>query len=473
MARMRALFAVLVLLLGTATAMGQLPARLERIVEGHRIPHQNVSMVVRAIGEPEPVLAHLPDVPRNPASAIKLLTTWVALEVLGPTYTWPTEVYFVGDRNGGRLDGDLAIKGYGDPYLVTEEFWKLLGALRRTGLEEINGDLLIDDSFFAAPEGHPGDFDGQPYRTYNVSPAALVVNFKAVRFQFAADPNGGEVLISADPLPDNLNIVNQLRLVEGPCRGYQAGISFDVRDPDTLGTVVFSGSFPRACAPYSLSRSVLQHDTFALGVFGTLWRGLGGRHRGTVRRGTVAEDAEPALIWRSRPLGEVIRSINKYSNNVMTRQLLFTLGAEGSGEPGTREGGAAVIRRYLADRGLGAASLVVDNGAGLSRNTRISAALLADVLARAQASPFGAEFMASMSIGGLDGTARRRFTDREAGRVHVKTGRLDHVTALAGYVHAANGRTYVVSAMVNATDAHRGPGRELLNELVSWVHDLP
>ena len=473
MARMRALFAVVVSLVGTATAMGQLPARLERIVEGHRIPHQSVSVVVREIGGHEPVLAHLPDVPRNPASTIKLLTSWVALEVLGPTYTWPTEVYFVGDWNGRRLNGDLAIKGYGDPYLVTEEFWKLLGALRRTGLEEINGDLVIDDSFFDAPDGHPGDFDGQPYRTYNVPPAALLVNYKAVRFQFGADPNGRDVLISADPLPENLNIVNQLRLVEGPCRGYQAGISFDVRDPDTLGTVVFSGSFPRACAPYSLSRSVLQHDTFALGVFSTLWRGLGGSHRGAVRRAAVAEDAEPALIWRSRPLGEVIRSINKFSNNVMTRQLLFTLGAEGSGEPGTRQGGAAVIRRYLADRGLSSASLVVDNGAGLSRHTRISAALLADVLVRAQASPYGAEFIASMSIGGLDGTTRGRFTDREAGRVHVKTGRLDHVTALAGYVHAANGNTYVVSAMVNATDAHRGPGRELLNALVSWVHDLP
>ncbi|MCY3732176.1 MAG: D-alanyl-D-alanine carboxypeptidase/D-alanyl-D-alanine-endopeptidase, partial [Rhodospirillaceae bacterium] len=344
MARMRALFAVVVSLVGTATAMGQLPARLERIVEGHRIPHQSVSVVVREIGGHEPVLAHLPDVPRNPASTIKLLTSWVALEVLGPTYTWPTEVYFVGDWNGRRLNGDLAIKGYGDPYLVTEEFWKLLGALRRTGLEEINGDLVIDDSFFDAPDGHPGDFDGQPYRTYNVPPAALLVNYKAVRFQFGADPNGRDVLISADPLPENLNIVNQLRLVEGPCRGYQAGISFDVRDPDTLGTVVFSGSFPRACAPYSLSRSVLQHDTFALGVFSTLWRGLGGSHRGAVRRAAVAEDAEPALIWRSRPLGEVIRSINKFSNNVMTRQLLFTLGAEGSGEPGTRQGGAAVIR---------------------------------------------------------------------------------------------------------------------------------
>ena len=470
---MRGFFMVLLWCAGCSTAVAQLPTPLDRILQAHEIPTQGVSVVVRAVDEVEPVLAHLPDVPRNPASTIKLLTTWVALDVLGPTYSWPTEIYFFGDWDGRQLNGDLAIKGYGDPYLVTEELWKLLGALRRIGLEEINGDVIIDDSFFGDVAGDPGDFDGQPYRTYNVVPNALLINFKAVRFQFLVDPNGREVVIAADPLPDNLNIVNQINLVDGPCRGYQAGISFDVRDQETARTVVFSGSFPKACAPYSLSRSVLEHDTFAFGLFGALWRGLGGRHRGRSSRGTVGDGVEPVLTWHSRPLGEVIRSINKYSNNVMTRQLLYTLGAQGSDAPGTREGGVEVVRGYLVDRGLSPESLVIDNGAGLSRETRISAALLADVLQLAESSPYGAEFMASMSIGGLDGTTRGRFDDREEGRAHVKTGRLDHVTALAGYVHAASGKTYVVTAMVNATDAHRGPGGEFLNELVSWVHALP
>ena len=182
---------------------------------------------------------------------------------------------------------------------------------------------------------------------------------------------------------------------------------------------------------------------------------------------------EPALTWQSRPLAEVIRSINKYSNNVMTRQLLYTLGAENSAAPGTREDGVKVIRSYLVDRGLSPESLVIDNGAGLSRETRISAALLAEVLQLAEGGPYGAEFVASMSIGGLDGTTRGRFSNQREGRAHIKTGRLDHVTALAGYVHADSGKTYVVAAMVNAPDAHRGPGEELLNELVNWVHALP
>ena len=470
---MRWLFIFSFCCIAYSASEAQLPSSLDRIRQAHGIPYEDVSLVVREVDGDESVLAHFPDVPRNPASTIKLLTTWVALEVLGPTYSWPTEIYFLGDWDGRQLNGDLAIKGYGDPYLVTEEFWKLLGALRRIGLEEINGDLIIDDSFFGDVTESPGDFDGQPYRAYNVSPNALLINFKAVRFQFLTDPNDRDVIITLDPLPENLNVVNQLSLTDGPCRGYQAGISFDVRDPETAKMVVFSGFFPKACSPYYLSRTVLEHDTFVFGVFSTLWRELGGQHHGGLSRGVVSDEIRPVLTWQSRPLAEVIRSINKYSNNVMTRQLLYTLGAENSTAPGTREDGVEVIRSYLVDRGLSPESLVIDNGAGLSRETRISAALLAEVLQLAEGGPYGAEFVASMSIGGLDGTTRGRFSNQEEGRAHIKTGRLDHVTALAGYVHAASGKTYVVTAMVNTPDAHRGPGEELLNELVNWVHALP
>ncbi len=472
---MRWLYPLLVLGSAAGTAVAQdLPEPLTRILNGHEIPLEGLSLLVQAVDRDEPVLSHYALTPRNPASTIKLLTTWVALDELGPTYSWPTEVYFLGGWDGSRLVGDLGLKGYGDPYLVTEEYWKLLSGLRRIGLQEITGDLVIDSSYFDGNGGDPGAFDGQPYRTYNVLPDALLVNFKAVHFQFIEDPERRGVLISANPEPSNLTIRNDLDLVGGPCRGFQAGISFDLRDASTGRTVVFSGDFPAACSPYSLSRSVLQHDTYAFGVFETLWQQLGGQIRGGSRREVISEDAEPAMTWRSRPLGEVIRSINKFSNNVMTRQLLYTLAAETSGPPGTEAKGLEFVRAYLEKQGLDPASLVLDNGAGLSRQTRISAELLVDVLLLASQSPHSPEYLASLSLGGLDGTTRGRFRrGAVAGNMHVKTGRLDHVSALAGYVHATSGRTYVVVAMLNAPDVHRGPGEEFQDAIVRWVHELP
>ena len=457
-----------------AIGAAQLPPRVERIVSGHKIPADSISVVVQALGADEAVLAHHPLMPRNPASVIKLVTTWAALEVLGPAYTWPTEVYFVGDRKGWALDGDLALKGYGDPYLVTEEFWKLLGALRRMGLTEINGDLVMDDTVFVDTAVEPGSFDGQSHRAYNVVPNALLVNYKAIRFQFGIHPDGNGVLITADPEPGNLSIVNRLRLVDGRCRGYQAGIAMDVRGAETADTVVFTGNFPAACAPYGLTRTALRHDTYVFGLFTKLWRELGGRHTGEWRHAAVNDDLEPVMVWRSPPLAEIIRKINKNSNNVMTRQLLYTLGLDASTSPGTLAGGVEAIRNQLGARGLNTESLAIDNGAGLSRATRISARLLVDILQLAQEPPYGAEFMASMSIAGLDGTTRSRFTRGEArGRSHVKTGSLDDVSAIAGYVHGSSGVTYAVAAMINAGDAHRGPGEEFMEELINWVHELP
>ncbi len=440
----------------------ELPPEIALVLSGHGIPPENVSIVVQAVDESLPVLSHLADVPRSPASVMKVVTTWSALEYLGPAYTWPTEVYFLGDFDGEKLDGDLAIKGYGDPYLVVEEVWKLLRALRRTGLREIEGDLVLDDSHFAVDEPDPGAFDGQPYRTYNVLPNALLVNFKAVQFEFTPDVRHGRVRVATEPVLANLAIDNNLELVDGPCRGYQAGIAFNHRDLESLARVVLDGQFSRRCNTYGLGRTVLQHDTFAFGLFESLWGEVGGDFSGKLRTAAIPAETAPTLVWQSKPLGEVVRSINKNSNNVMTRQLLYTLGAETAGAPGTRDSGVAAVRELLTARGLDIDSLVLQNGAGLSRDERASMQLFVDLLRTAYRSPYAPEFMASLSLGGLDGTTRGRFdASPAAGVMHLKTGRLDHVSAVAGYVRAGSGRTYVVAVAMNHDDAHRGPGQEL------------
>ena len=446
-----------------------LPAPAARVLTGHSISPDDVSVVIHALDDAEPVLAHAPDASRNPASVMKLVTTWAALELLGPAYTWPTEVYLDGELERGKLDGDLVLKGYGDPFLVLEEFWKMLRALRRLGLEEIDGDLVIDDSHFAVDDPPPGEFDGQPHRTYNVVPSALLVNFKAVSFHFFADAGEDKVRVVPEPPLANLKIVNQIRFADGPCRGYQAGISFAVGG-NGLDEVRLGGAFPRRCGSYSLSRTVLEHDTYVYGLFSALWEELGGRFDGKLRKATVASDAVPVLKWRSPPLADVVRSINKNSNNVMTRQLVYTLGAETAGPPGIRAHGIAAIRNLLESHGLDTSSLVIDNGSGLSRDERISARLLVDMLRRAAASPYAAEFVSSLSLGGLDGTTRRRFNGNSA-VMHVKTGRLDHVSALAGYLRAASGKDYALAIIVNARDAHRGPGQEFEEAFVKWAYE--
>ena len=465
----RGFIAAALCIVAVVTHAEALPPGVDRVLRGHGISPDHVSIVVRGLDAPAPALAHLPDEPRNPASVMKLVTTWSALEILGPAYTWRTEVYLDGEVGDGKLDGDLVLKGYGDPFLVLEEFWKLLRAVRRLGVDEIGGDLVIDDTYFAIDEPPPGAFDNQPTRTYNVVPNALLVNFKAVSFQFFADPAANRVRVAYEPALPNLDVRNGIRLANGACGGYQAGISLDVVGA-RLDEVRLGGAFPQRCGSYAMTRTVLEHDTYVFGLFDALWREIGGRFGGKLRKGQAPEGLRPALTWRSPPLADIVRSINKNSNNVMTRQLLYTLGAETAGVPGTRENGAAAVRAFLAERGLDTRSLVIDNGAGLSRQARISAGLVADILLAAARSPYAAEFVSSLSLGGLDGTTRTRFNGHFA-VTHVKTGRLDHVSALAGYVRSKSGADYVIAVIANAADVHRGPGQELEEAVVRFVHD--
>jgi serine-type D-Ala-D-Ala carboxypeptidase/endopeptidase (penicillin-binding protein 4) len=464
------------LLLATVPALARadLPPEIERVLTAHKIPASDASVLVEEVDANKAEVSHLAKEARSPASVMKTITTWSALELLGPAYSWLTEVYYQGEFDGRKLDGNLVLKGYGDPYLVEEELWKLAHALRRAGLEEIGGDLVLDDSHFdVTGEPEPGAFDGQPYRTYNVVPSALMMNFKAVTFQFLVDPVRGKLRVVTDPELDNLVVRNNLELVDGACGGYNNGVEFNFANTDTLAEVVLTGKFPRRCDGYTMSRTALQHDTYTFGLFKTIWKEVGGKLDGKLRKGTAPDSALPVLVWRSRPLGEVIRSINKNSNNVMTRDLVYTLGAELGGVPGTREKGVAAIRLFLAQRGLDVSSLRMQNGAGLSRDERASAELLAGVLRAAYKSPFAPEFMASLSLGGLDGTTRGRFHRDNQVLMHVKTGRLDHVSALAGYVHAQNDKSYVLVVIMNSEDAHRGPGQELEEAVVRWVQARP
>ena len=263
--------------------------------------------------------------------------------------------------------GDLLIKGHGDPFLVTERMWQMLRQLRMAGIQSISGDLLIDDSYFAVNNYDPAAFDREPLRAYHVAPNALLTNFKVVRYFF--EPEGGSVRIGMDPQLENLTISNKLALSRGPCRGYQRGITI-IPNQD-VSEITFTGKFPSGCSIYAMDRAALEHNAFTYGLFRHLWEESGGELDGTWRVATAPEDEEPLLSFESRPLSEIITKVNKHSNNVMARQLLYTLAAESMGAPGTEQNGREVIRDWLAKRQLDFAELKLDNGAGLSRESRM------------------------------------------------------------------------------------------------------
>ena len=464
------LFSLLLLAAATPAAETELPVGVRSALNTRNVAHESLSAVVVDVETGKTVLDWHGGEPRNPASTIKLLTTLVALDLLGPAYRWRTEVFAGGELVDGRIDGDLVIKGYGDPFLVTERVWQLVRRIRYAGVREIGGDLLLDDSWFDVGSYDPAAFDRQPLRAYNVAPNALMMNFKVVRYWFEPDHAAGTVDVRMDPRLDNLDVDNRLGLVGKSCRGYQRGITITANE--SVDEITFSGQFPSGCRRYAMDRTALSHNDFVYGLFSSLWREAGGAFDGGWRNVVVSEDDEPLLSFDSLPLTDVISRINKYSNNVMARQLLYTLAAEVDGPPGTEAGGKAVIARWLADNGLPTAGVTIENGAGLSRQARITARDMAQMLGFAWRQPYMPEYLASMSLSGLDGTLRRRFGNTGlVGKAHLKTGSLDHVTAVAGYLQARSGRRFAVVAMQGFEDIHRGPGEEVQEALLRWLYE--
>ncbi len=441
-----------------------LPPEIEAALARAKLPRDAVTLAVAdAEGRLPPRLWHRADTPVNPASIAKLATTFAALELIGPAWTWTTPVYVDGPVQGGTLQGNLYLKGQGDPRLVMERLWLLLRRVQGLGVRRIAGDIVIDRSAFEVAAQDPGAFDGEPLRPYNAAPDALLVNFRAMVLQFT--PQGNVALLQIEPPMAGLQAPTSVPLQSGECNDWRGALRADFRDPARLR---FDGAFPASCGPRSWPVAAADPASQAGRAIAGMWQEMGGQLAGSVREGRVPAALKPVAESVSPTLAEVVRDVNKFSNNVMAQQLFLTLSLQQRGV-GTIAGSRAVLQQWWRDR-LRSEPPVFDNGSGLSRDERATAAQLTRLLQYAWASPLMPEFVASLPVAGLDGTAKRTAA-RTAGVAHLKTGSLRDVTGVAGYVHAPSGRRYAVVAIANHANA--GAMRGVIDTLVEWTAREP
>ncbi|MBX3605126.1 MAG: D-alanyl-D-alanine carboxypeptidase/D-alanyl-D-alanine-endopeptidase [Piscinibacter sp.] len=456
------MLAALAAALACSVAAARLPPEVYAALERARVPPEALSVVVQEAGSTRTRLAWQEQALQNPASLTKLWTTYAALDLLGPAWAWTTPVWLQGSVTDGVLEGDLVIKGSGDPKLVPERLWLLLRRVQALGVREIRGDIVLDRSAFMVPEQNPGDFDGEPLRPYNVRPDALLLAYKSVLLSFTPDTQRGVALVGVEPTLSGLRTDASVPLSAAPCGDWRGDLRPDFSDAQR---VRLAGSYPLACGEKQWSLAYADPKSYNERLLVGLWRELGGKLGGGVRDG-AAPATRPNFELVSPPLADVVREINKYSNNVMAQQLFLTLGlVRGTG--GTPEAARDVLRRWLAER-LGARAAdgaVLDNGSGLSRETRLSALQLARLLQSAWASPVMPELLASLPVSGTDGTLMR--SKAPAGRAHLKTGSLRDVAGVAGFVLSATGRRYVLVAVLNHPNANAA--RPALDALVQWA----
>ena len=451
-------------------AMADLPAGVTEILREKNIPTDSLSILVQELDAPAPLLSHNTDKPFNPASVMKLVTTYAALQILGPEYQWKTEFYLDGRYRNGTLVGDLVVKGYGDPYMVEETLLPVLRSMRHKGLKHITGKLVVDNSYFEKSNIDPGAFDNKPYRVYNATPSALMTNFQATRFTITPNAHAGEVEINAWPSPPELTINNEMNLVEGKCRGSHRWPYMQFSDNGDELVARFKGDYSSQCGLREINRAVAPPAALFYGAFIPTWRYLGGSLRKGYREGLAPPGVKPFHVHHSRPLADVIRLINKHSNNVMTRQLLLTIGAHEFGHPGSLEKGRKAIVKWMQDEGIDTDGFIIDNGSGLSREARVKADTLNQLARHQWKSPWMPEMLSSLSILGRDGTGKKRLKkDPLEGTMHFKTGLLDHVRSMAGVFQTRAGKRYLVISMQNHQDIHKVTGTRIQDALLQWL----
>ncbi|MDB5886891.1 MAG: D-alanyl-D-alanine carboxypeptidase/D-alanyl-D-alanine-endopeptidase [Polaromonas sp.] len=467
---------LLALLAGLPASAQTLPPEVDALLARAKVPREAfAAMVVDAApalnGKTAPLLSHRAGSAMNPASVMKLVTTYAGLELLGPAYTWTTPVYADGPIADGVLTGNLVIQGKGDPKLVMERLWLLLRRVQGLGIRTITGDILLDRSAFAATAHNPGDFDGEALRPYNVQPDALLVNFKSVVMTFVPNPGNGSASISYDPPLAGVQMQASVPLAAGSngratladCGDYRAQLKADFADPLRMA---FAGSYPVACGEKAWSVAYPDPASYGQRAIAGLWQEMGGKLGGRVQDGSAPPGLKPAFELESATLAEVIRDINKFSNNVMAQQLFLTLSLQRPGGA-SHEASREAVRGWWQARFAGQDPPVLDNGSGLSRGERVTPQGLARMLQTAYVSGAMPELMASLPITGVDGTLRRSRSLVSQGWAHLKSGTLRDATALAGYVHTPSGRRLVVVGIVNHPNA--AAARPALEALVDWA----
>lgn len=451
-----------------------LPPTVQQELKKVGIPLNAVSIEVREVGKHGSLIALNTQRAMNPASTMKLVTTYAALDMLGPAYTWKTEAWLDGELKEGVLKGDLILKGYGDPKFTIEQFWLWLSELRARGLREIQGDLVLDRSFYDLPSHDPSEFDNDPVRAYNVGPDALLINFNTLRLRYI--PNGNALTVVTEPPLNGFMLDNRLAPKDSKvnCDNWD-----DLFQVQPLGdSVVLQGDYALECGEREQNLSVMPHTRYVGALFGAIWKELGGSIKGRERDGLVSDHAILFSTHRSEPLSGIIRDINKFSNNVMARQLFLTLGSainDPDEQHAIKELGSMNIERsilttqmWLMRNQLRFPELVLENGAGLSRKERISAAHMAALLQHASNHPLSAELQASLPILGVDGSVRKRLKKSPAAsHAHLKTGTLTGVKTIAGYIRSKSGKEWILVFFINHPYAQRG--QDAQDALIEWV----
>jgi len=457
-----------------AFAQDALPPNVDSLIKKTGLKNTQLHLQIIPAHDGDAILSHQAEKLVNPASTLKILTSFIALDQLGPNFRWKTQVFSDAPIQAQQLKGNLYLKGGGDPNFTWDKLSQMLRNLRQQGLREIHGDIVLDRSYFQPmrPELNAPIFDENPDAYYNVIPDALLIHSNISAFNITSDSNNIDIKLTTPQ--DKVSLINQMKQRNATCNEWKNGwLTPQVKALDNQQIeLTINGSFPKNCQA-NVYLNLLERNLFIGSLIRALWRELGGDWQGKIVDGSVPVNAKLLLQKDSETLADTLRIINKFSDNAMTRIAFLTLGAESNlakNFADTSQASNAVVREWFAKRGISDQGLLIENGSGLSRIDRISASQLAQILRVAANSNWYPEFASSLPIVGIDGSMRNRLKNSSAeARARIKTGYLKNVMAIAGYVRDSQQKDWIVVAIMNTDESAATKAKVVLDEIINWL----
>ena len=405
---------------------------LKKVINKYRFNESEFSIGVLNLKENQLVGLHNEKKLFNSASLVKIITTYIGLKELGPDFSWQSDFYYTGDIVGGTLKGDIIFKGTGDASFSVEDLERMIREIQRKGINRIEGNLLFDSTYFGEIPNEV-TFDNDPMRAYNVLPSAISLQSNTINFRFNSKKN--KVKIEATPNIKALKIVNNIKSTREKCLSWREKLSYETKVNEQQGSLNFRGKFSKNCKVKEIDLAMLDWQTYFYHTFKQKWLDNGGWFNGNFINTSEPLDDDRLLVSHySDPLSNLIRDTNKYSLNLMSRNLMLTVIANENNVHPTEKMVNPYIKNWLSKNKIDNEGLFIDNGAGLSRDIMISVNQFLMILQNIYYDPMMPEIISSFPIAGIDGTLKKRMKNSPIRmKGHFKTGSMNEVSAMAGF----------------------------------------
>lgn len=425
------------------------------VIERSPLKNARITVQIRSLDDGSVVFAQHADELLNPASNVKLFTAAAALARLGPDYRFDTEFLTDNESKDSILkDGKvkvLYVRGKGDPTLTTERMYNAVSDLLHFGLKEVTGDIVLDESYFDLEREPPGYDQEHGDRAYLSPTGALSLNWNAVGVYLRPGPHiGAPAIAEMEPPSDYFVVDNDLATGNKTQRRFNVTSALD--KDRVHQKIEVDGYVPFEKGSWAVYKRIDSPPLYFGHSLKAMLQQRGVKVKGRIRLAQAPPNAKLLTVYQSDTLDIVLKRLQKHSSNFVAEQLIKVLGAEGKGLPGTHANGIAVVEDFLErEVGIRRGTYVMRNGSGLNDTNRFSAAQVNVLLKYMwERFPLAPEYLSALGIAGKDGTIKYRFEGTDAvWRLRAKTGTLENVSALAGYVQAVGGEKFVFSVMAN------------------------